>query len=240
MNLRETSLLLTRPETAAKRFQSECEERLGRFARVITSPLMEIVPVAFEGAPGPGEAPIFTSENGVAALSARGPAILEPVWCVGSRTALRAREAGYSVAGTEKDADSLVDRLLSNESAEAFVHVAGRHRRGDIVARLRAAGRGARVMEVYDQVTRPVSEPARRLLQRSEPIVAPLFSPRSAMLLVEAAVERRAVVHAICISAATRAAWSVLPGETCLVAHTPDSEGVLQAMVRLFDADTSA
>ncbi|MDV7141074.1 uroporphyrinogen-III synthase [Tropicimonas sp. TH_r6] len=240
MNLRATSLLLTRPERAALRFQSECEARLGRFAHVVVSPLMKIVPLPFEDPPGSNDIPIFTSENGVAVLAERDFVPDHPVWCVGARTALRAQDAGFLVAGVEKDAENLVNRLLSSHPAGALVHVAGRHRRGDIVGRLCAAGHDARVVEVYDQAARPLSGPASRLLQSDETIVAPLFSPRSARLLAQEAGERRAVVHAICISEATRAAWSARDGEICLTAPSPDAEGILQTMVRLFDADTSA
>ncbi|RYH10002.1 uroporphyrinogen-III synthase [Tropicimonas sp. IMCC6043] len=239
VNLGETSLLLTRPSAASERFHAQAEAEIGRFARVVISPLLRIVPLQIDETPKSGEDIVLTSENGVSALEKR-DLLGARTWCVGTRTAERARSEGAVVNAVARDGAELAEMIVELSTGKDFVHVAGRHRRGDIVGRLRAAGKRARVIEAYDQVAEPLREEAADLLQNPGDVVAPLFSPRSARLLAEAAGDRVARLHAIAISEAAADRWQGRPGERFLIAPTADAAGVLSAMGSLFDADRPA
>lgn len=240
MNLASTTLLLTRPAPAARRFRDEAQQRLGQFGAVVISPLTEIVPL--------GEVPpierdavvIFTSEHGVAHAGAGISGGRRQAWCVGQRTAARARALGFDVVGVAPTADALAEVLLACRPGKPLVHIAGVHRQGDLAARLAAAGLMAATRVVYDQAARPLSADAQALLKRSGDVIAPSFSPRSTRLLATAAEGRVARVHLAAISANAAALWVARAGETVALAPTPDFDGMIGALGSLFDADRFA
>lgn len=235
MNRTETILLLTRPLPAARRFQQLVEARIGGFGRVILSPVLRIDRLATPIAPDPDRVFLFTSANAVEALP---PDALAPVpaWCVGERTAAAARAAGFLVSGVAPDADGLMRMLRDRRPKGRFLHAAGRHRRVPLAERLTEAGLPAATVSVYDQRAVPLTDAARAALNGGQDIVAPLFSPRSARLLADAAAGRTAPVHVAAISAAALDAWPLRAGERHQIAARPDAEAVIEAMGRLFDA----
>ncbi|SDJ12057.1 uroporphyrinogen-III synthase [Aliiruegeria lutimaris] len=240
VNLRDTTLLLTRPEPASRRFSRQVEEVIGIFAKTLIAPLFEIVPLEIVSPPGLNEEIAFTSENGVRALSLHQEAGGRAAWCVGARTAERAQAEGYSVRTTKPTVKSLTEALIEDPSVTAIVHVTGQHRRGDLAETLREAGREARTLIVYDQRALPLRSEIHNILKKQTDIVAPVFSPRSADLLAGAVEHRKARIHLVAISDATAMAWSSRPGENVLIAPSPDAAGILSAMGSLFDAYPSA
>lgn len=239
MNLNDASLLLTRPRPAALRFVAQVEEKIGHFATCLQSPLLRIVPLRMDRPPEVDEEILFSSENAVEVLCASQPADGRRAWCVGARTASRAAEAGFCVLATARTARDLSNELVRARPTAPLVHVAGRHRRGDLAGTLLQSGLTARTAIAYDQVPEPLSVDAISLLQGTGDVVAPVFSPRTAHLLRQAAEGRRARLHVVAISEAA----SVLPpraGEIRRIASTPDADGVLRAMGSLFDADRHA
>ncbi|MFD0982302.1 uroporphyrinogen-III synthase [Tropicimonas aquimaris] len=240
MNISRTTLLLTRPEAASFRFRDEAEARLGAFGAVVISPLMEIVPVDFE-LPEPLPADwVFTSAHAIPEIAARIDARGRRAWCVGARTAQAAGNAGFGLCSVEPDVTSLSARIRAARPDGLILHAAGRHRRGDLVGELSAAGLQAQTVTVYDQLERPLSPEAQECLMTPGDVLAPLFSPRSARLLRQAAGGHVARLHAVAISQAAAEEWEAMPRERLEIARTPDADGVLEAMVSLFDADRSA
>ncbi|NDR57610.1 uroporphyrinogen-III synthase [Aliiruegeria sabulilitoris] len=240
VNLRNTTLLLTRPEAACRRFSRQVEETIGKFARTVIAPLFEIVPVEIASPPRLHEEIAFTSENGVRALSQQQKARGRPAWCVGARTAEMARAEGYSVRMTRPTVASLTTALIEEAAGIAIVHVTGQHRRGNLAETLREAGRTSRTLVAYDQRALTLRPDVLNILKKNVDIIAPVFSPRSANLLSQAAEQRSAHVHVVAISEATAKAWVARPGERVLIAASPDASGILSAMGSLFDADPSA
>ncbi|SFD28818.1 uroporphyrinogen-III synthase [Tropicimonas isoalkanivorans] len=238
MNLSRTTLLLTRPEEASRRFADDVARGVGRFGKVVIAPVLEIVPVEAELPDAAAVDWIFTSANAVPV--GQGVGAGGAAWCVGSRTAEAAKRAGFDVRAVAQDAESLRNVIFSNPPERPMIHVAGRHRRGDLAGDLQAAGIEARAVTVYDQQPCALSEAARRVLERPGDVVAPLFSPRSARLFGSAAKGRIARIFAVAISAATAEAWEPLAGERVIVSQTPDGEGMLATLGSLFDADRSA
>ncbi len=187
------TLLLTRPEASARRFLSELSPEALAGVDVLISPLMRIVPTGAAVALAEGEEVIFTSAQ-APGLAPAGEG--RRAYCVGARTAEAAQEAGWQVALVAETAADLLARMPGG--AAPLVHLAGRHRRGELVARLSAAGRPAQVLVLYDQEPQPLSAEAQSALAAPGPTLVPLFSPRSASLFrAEARLLKRVEVIAI-------------------------------------------
>jgi uroporphyrinogen-III synthase len=239
---RDAVLLLTRPEPAARRFAAEAEQAVGPFAQVVIAPLQRIVPLGPLPALPPGAALAFTSENGVAmavAAGLGGQAAGGPrrAYCVGARTAAAARAAGFEARAAEGCADALLAAILADPPPGPIVHLAGRHQRGDLAERLRAAGLPATRIAAYDQQAAEVSDEARAALAGARPVVAPLFSPRSAALLAERMpAAPRAPLLLVFLSPAVAEAWTGPPPLAARVAARPGSADLCHALRGLLGA----
>jgi uroporphyrinogen-III synthase len=220
-------LLLTRPAAASARTRAEVERRCPG-ARIVVSPVIEIVPADPGVLPLPAEL-ILTSENGAEAAAGLGlPAGLR-AWCVGAQTAAAARAAGFDPVSAAGDAEALLALILSREDRGLLLHLRGEHARGDIAPRLRAAGRQARDAVVYRQEEQALGPEARAVLAGAEPVVLPLYSPRSAAILA-AEGPFAAPLRLIAISPAARRAAGALATAVVCEAARPDGEAMLAAI----------
>jgi len=174
------TLLMTRPRAASERFVAGLAPDLRRRLHVIHSPLVQIAFGPDLVAPGNARGVILTSSNGVAAAQAAGVRPALPAYCVGPATAASARDAGWSVAVTCDTADALVTALTDRRPPAPLLHLRGRHARGAVADRLTAAGIETRAQEIYDQRLIAPSDAARAALDGADPVIAPLFSPRTA------------------------------------------------------------
>lgn len=165
-------ILLTRPAPQSARFAAA----LGR--PCLISPL--IAPRFLSPVLPRAEALILTSETGAEAAAR----LVKPglAFCVGDRTAEVARGLGFEVRSARGDAEALVALILSHPPL-TLLHARGREARGEVAARLTAAGRPTAEAVVYAQEPRPLSPEAEALLTRAPFVLVPLFSPRSATLL---------------------------------------------------------
>ena len=223
------TLLLTRPETAARRFLADLELAAGRHLPALIAPLMridEMTPPPPETAPA---ALILTSEQGALGAARMGYAGL-PAWCVGPRTARVARAAGLIPRPGGGTAETLFAAILAARDDGPLLHLRGDHQRGDLVQRLRAAGRSAADLVVYAQSARPADAAVRGLLDGPGPVVAPVFSPRSGALLA-AQAPVAAPLALVAISAAAARAAAPL-GAAVTLAARPDAAGMIDATLR--------
>ncbi|WP_232830853.1 uroporphyrinogen-III synthase [Tropicimonas sp. IMCC34011] len=236
LSLSRTTLLLTRPRAASERFAAMLRgwPALGGLP-VLIAPLMEIVrlPVprdVLKDASGI----VFTSVNAVEALGLPGAGL--PAWCVGPATAQAAEAAGFTVRLVARDAEELVATMTAAPEAGRLVHVGGRHRRGRVAERLTAAGWRCDPVCVYDQVPRPIGTAAQALLGGRDPVLVPVFSPRSAALFPRHA---SAPLHLAAISAAAAEAWAGPPPAAVRIAPKPDANGVARALGALINTACS-
>lgn len=229
-------LLLTRPLPAARRFLAACEAARGAPVPAILSPVMAIRPVPLTVAGRPA-ALILTSENGAAQAGA--PAFRGlPAWCVGPRTAGEARRRGLRAIAAGPDAEALLAALLAARPAGRLLHLRGQHARGDVAARLRAAGLDAEEAVAYRQDALPPSPAAREALDGPGATVVPLFSPRSALLL--AAWAPRCPLRVVAMSeAVARAALALGPRATD-IAPSPDQGAMVRATLAALEARDAA
>lgn len=224
---RTARLLLTRPEAASRRFLEACEARMGVSIPALVSPVMAIRPIGVL-LPGRPAAVILTSENGAARagdLGLRGMA----AWCVGPRTAEVACAAGLRPIEAGPDAEGLVQALLAARPPGLLLHLRGEHARGDVVERLRNGGLIAMEAVVYRQEAQAPGPAARAALDGPGPLVVPLFSPRSAVLLAD--WEPAAALHVIAISPAVAEAARVLCPESLALARSPNGDAMVETTV---------
>ncbi|ARO15621.1 uroporphyrinogen-III synthase [Ketogulonicigenium robustum] len=173
------TLLLTRPEAAARRFHAGLIAEAVATAAII-SPVLQITPITPELPKRVPAALVLTSENGAAALARLSLPAGLPAWCVGQRTADVAAAHGARPILAGPDAARLLPRLLAEGGDGPFLHLRGAHVAADVAGALRAAGRVCDEAVVYDQVVQPLTTQARACLSGASPVIVPLFSPRSA------------------------------------------------------------
>lgn len=167
-------VLLTRPIVAAKRFAAQLEGE-GRH-RVIFSPLLHIEKTATQPE---FEAAILTSENGIPdGLVGKG----RRAYCVGERTSIAARKAGFVTPLVAACADDLVAQMIKAPPVEPLTHLRGEFARGDIAERLCQAGMNCTEIITYRQIEQVFSKEAVSCFQARNTIILPLFSPRTAIL----------------------------------------------------------
>jgi uroporphyrinogen-III synthase len=223
-------LLLTRPAAASARTRAAVElARPG--VVVVESPVMEIARVPFAVGEIPGGV-ILTSENGAEVAAGLGLPEGTVAWCVGDRTAEVARAAGLRDISADGDAEALLRLILSAPEAGPLLHLRGEHARGDIVPRLRAAGRAARDAVVYRQVELPLTAGARAALGGSAPVVVPLYSPRSAAILARQG-PFAAPLRVVAMSGAVARAATALGPESIVQIDNPDGRAMLSAILGL-------
>ena len=229
------SLLLTRPHDSSGGFaQALRDAGAADFAETI-SPAIGIVFADNLPETGPVAGLILTSAQAARAWQALGGRCDLPAHAVGDATAAAARAAGLDAQSAGGDADALVARLLALRPPGPLLHLRGAHARGDIAARLTAAGLPTREAQIYDQPEQPPTQAALRLLARPGPVVAPVFSPRSAAIL-GGWLRKYPCRATLLVAAMSEAVAFALPNDhiqSLTVASRPDSSAMLAATVEL-------
>ncbi|MFN4172527.1 MAG: uroporphyrinogen-III synthase [Pseudorhodobacter sp.] len=178
---RRPAFLLTRPEAQGLRVARHLRAELGESLRIVTSPLLFPRLLHPDRPDGDFTAVIFTSQTGVAAASGM-PGLPRQAFCVGHRTAEMARAAGFSAQSAGGAAEELIALVRQTGVTGRLLHLRGEISRGDVAQSLTAAGHPTLDLVVYAQVEQPLSSEARALLTGADPVIAPLFSPRTARI----------------------------------------------------------
>jgi uroporphyrinogen-III synthase len=173
-------LLMTRPQEASDRFVAALPAALRARLNIVVSPLLDIVTTATEIDMGDARGLIFTSVNGVAAAAGLTGRRDLPCHCVGDVTAAAARAAGWQARAVGDNAEAMIAALIADPPPAPLLHLRGAHGSGDVAGRLTDAGIPTRLHAIYDQPLLPLSAPALALLDGTDPVIAPLFSPRTA------------------------------------------------------------
>ncbi|SFQ15818.1 uroporphyrinogen-III synthase [Tranquillimonas alkanivorans] len=224
-------LLLTRPEHRSRAFVEICRTR-GFAGPVIIDPIIEIVPCPLDMPLDDVPGLILTSTSAVEAVAGhdlRG----RRAWAVGERTTQAARAAGMECSFGGADANALVAHLSRERPGGPLLHLRGRHARGDVAERLAAAGVPTHSVVVYDQRDRALGPAAREALDGPNPVILPLFSPRSAALVAGQVGEVRAPLEVVAMSDAVASAWT---GSGRLqVAGMPTAAAMAEEVERICD-----
>ena len=230
MNRPAPRLLMIRPEADSRRFLDALPVAVRQGA--VVSPLMRIVtrqPAPdLSGAAGV----ILTSANGVEAAAQMDVLARGPAFCVGPRTTAAAAAQGWEAEMAGACADALVETLLRTRPRAPLVHLRGAHGRGAVARRLAEAGIATSEAVIYEQLETGPSDAARRLLDGVDPVLVPLFSPRSAKLFCALGPVRAPLVLPA-ISASAALPVRHLPGAEVHIAASPDGEAMRKLVEKL-------
>jgi uroporphyrinogen-III synthase len=149
---------------------------------------------------------------------------------VGEKTGALAREAGFVPHIGPGDADGLIAGMIATRPQGRLVHLRGKHTRGAVKDRLREAGLDCEDFVTYDQQPQMLNKDAQLALDAQEPVIFPLFSPRTATILREQG-PFCAPVHVIALSKAVADAYGSDTARQVTVAMRPDLPAMLTATV---------
>ncbi len=172
---------------------------------------------------------IFTSGNGVRSALASASLAARSVLTVGETTAELARASGADAKALGEDIESFLAN--AGHIGGRVLYCRGVHSRGELAQRLREAGADIEEAILYDQVSKRPSTAAQRLLSGSAPVVAPVFSPRTARLLSGFA-PITAPFTVIAMSPAVAKAWNG-PGDV-RVSPEPTSAAMCELTLKAF------
>lgn len=173
-------LLMTRPRAASDRFVAQLPARTRSRVTVIHSPLIEIRPLQVQTDLAGMRGMVFTSANAVNAAVAMGVDRDLPAYCVGPTTTGTATSAGWQAQMMGSTAEELIANLLQHRPHSPLMHLRGEHTRGNIAERLTESGLTVQEQSIYRQTLLSLSDEALAIADGDAPVLAPLFSPRTA------------------------------------------------------------
>lgn len=198
-------ILLTRPARQAAAFR----QMLPPDIDVVVSPVIKIIDISVKIELNRYSALVFSSQN--ALLSAAKFLELEgrQAFAVGDRTAALAQDLGMFVQSAKGSGEELVAMIIKSKTAGRLLFLHGEYSTGNIQSRLQTYGLETDSIVIYQQDVQRLSDQAITLLSGDRPVILPVFSPRSSMLLAAEvqATGATAPLHLIAISDAARQAW---------------------------------
>lgn len=224
------TILLTRPLPQSLRFARALADICD--LPVVISPLMavEVLPATLPD--GPFSAIILTSETAVSIAAGLSGLPLR-AYCVGDRTAEAARKAGFQPASAQGDAKALLALIRNAGEAGPLLHLRGEESRGNLAETLTKGGIVTDQAVIYTQRPQPLTAQARALLAGDQPLIVPLFSPRSARLFLQEAGPLRNPLWLAALSPAVAAELAGLHPDGLEIAERPDAAAMLVAVQRL-------
>ncbi|WP_168199197.1 uroporphyrinogen-III synthase [Pseudorhodobacter turbinis] len=195
------AFLLTRPLAYSQRYAATLQHCFGPGLSITISPLIAPRLLQTPFPTGPWDWLILTSETGVAAYAqhpARPSDLPKRAFCVGDRTAKAAQQAGLETISADADAVALIALIQKHSPDGQLLHICGAHRRGDVAGNLTNSGIPTKAFVLYEQEQRPLSVQAANLLSGKRPVLAPLFSPRTAAIFAGALADTSQKAPLIC------------------------------------------
>lgn len=236
---RPPTILLTRPLPQSQRFAAQLRARWPD-VEVVISPLMAPQYLQPDLPPDDFAALVLTSETGAEAarrISAAGARLPMQAICVGDRTALAAKAAGFQTRSAQGDADALIAHILTACPTGPLLVLHGADTAGNIANRLILAGIETVSRVTYVQTQQPLSATATDVLLRPSPVIVPLFSPRSARIF-HAERPKGSAIAPLWVAALSRAVAEAaveLHPSRLSTAVQPDADAMLNVVAALVD-----
>ncbi|WP_425097969.1 uroporphyrinogen-III synthase [Tropicibacter sp. S64] len=225
-------LLMTRPRAQAEGVVRALRDKGARF-REVYAPLIGVASTGDMPAQEGLDGLIFTSANGVRLWIARSGRRDLPCVTVGDATARAASESGMEAQSAQGDAEALIARMSQERPEGQWLHVHGTHSRGNIAERLSAEGLDVTEAVIYDQPEIPPTEEALTALAGKIPVIAPLYSPRTAALFARLPIKAPLLVAGL--SPAVVKPLSALHIRRQTIASRPDSDAMQTAVLELLE-----
>ncbi|MGE3623875.1 MAG: uroporphyrinogen-III synthase [Bdellovibrionales bacterium] len=236
------AVLITRPAAMAGTLASRLHA-LGY--ETVIEPLLSIVPTCAPRPAGKVDAVMITSGNVFSVLEEHSvpDGLLDlPCYCVGPRTATKARAFGFrdvrNSAGDGAELARFIDASFENRKA-AILHIAGSHTETKVRLELEGRDHGMAVWPVYHALAADELSPALRILLENRCLAAVLvFSPRTAgilhSLLVSHGLEACcADLAAICLSSAAADPLRPLGWRFLAAAEKPAEDAAIACLQKL-------
>ncbi len=201
------TLILTRPQELADRFALALGD-IG--ADVSVAPMQRISAVPDLPMPSDQEILIVTSGAGAQLAGSMWDLTGFRAYVVGARAATTLSDQGVTILGQAATAPKLIAQIKQDNPAQPLHYLRGQFVSADIENALNMAGIETHSTVIYRQVTLPVPQKLRAALQGDKPLVLPLFSARSSVILGDASAEHGATcdLHLVAISAAVDLSWT--------------------------------
>jgi uroporphyrinogen-III synthase len=229
-------ILLTRPLAQSRRFLAELQAELGD-VDVRVSPLMA---AEFFDPPYPSlrfSAVIFASETAVEAATQLkcAPDLPKTAFCVGQRTAKAAQANGFETSTAQGDAQSLIKMILAAGPTLPLLFLRGEDSVGEVAETLNSAGLETVSLVVYRQTALRLTDQAAQHLLSLNHTILPLFSPRSARLMLDECnrIGVRSPISVAALSDAVARAAQSLATNGLETAERKDSAAMVQAVAKL-------
>lgn len=175
-------LLLTRPEGGNERFCLNIEHRLGQ-CEILDSPLQKIEFLETLIEVKEESILIFTSINGLRA-SEKYNLRNKKCFVVGENTRKIATSAGYEVLASSSDQENLLKLIKLKNPTESMVHIRGKYVAGNLCDSLKNNGFSCFEITGYNQQPLKIKKQIFHKVKSGRPVILPIFSPRSAKLLL--------------------------------------------------------
>lgn len=236
------TILMTRPRAASLRWASSLA---ARDYECLIDPLLrvEAIPGARPG--GAFQAVIFTSTNAPEALLEQGETLSDllalPCFCVGPSTGAAARAFGFTdIRCGESDSGALAELIIEQITAKdrPLLHVCGETADKKAYDALAKAGIAVAAWPIYRAVAADDLAAETLARFRADGIdIVPVFSPRSARILVSLIEKNRLLPHchrivAIGLSPAVADVLRTLPWRRLRVAAAPREDEVLACLAK--------
>lgn len=229
------TILITRPEPSGAAFAKQVQKVIGAKAKIILSPVLQIEPWGELPDLAPIRHLIFSSHHGVKAFARLSDRRDIAAYAVGEATAQAGREIGLSVAACGGNARQMLERIRADARPGPYLHVRGEHTTGNLALDLNLAGIETTEAVIYRQRAAGLTEEAKESLRKKAPVILPLFSPRSARLVLSGAVvQAPAFVAAISQNVADEIPTGL--AQEVVIAQEPTAPAMLAVVHRLFDA----
>jgi uroporphyrinogen-III synthase len=139
------------------------------------------------------------------------------------------------VTSCNGDAADLIARILADTAPTPCLHLRGAHIAANIAKALTLAGTETHEAVIYRQTEGHLTARAVSLLQNGQPVIVPLFSPRSAQLFFDQAVPTGPLLVAA-ISENVRQAVPDGCAASIETAEHPTAEAMLEVIVTLWNS----
>lgn len=175
-------LLLTRPEGGNERFCLNIEHLLGQ-CEILDNPLQKIEFLETLIEVKEESILIFTSINGLRA-SEKYNLRNKKCFVVGENTRKIATSAGYEVLASSSDQENLLKLIKLKNPTESMVHIRGKHTAGNLCDSLKNNDFSCFEITGYNQQPLKIKKQIFHKVKSGRPVILPIFSPRSAKLLL--------------------------------------------------------
>ncbi len=175
---------------------------------------------------------IFSSANAVNAAKSLNVDRNLPAFCVGPVTSAAATQVGWSARMVGATAEELVASLLQLRPESPLLHLRGEHSRGNVAQRLTELGLTTHERPVYQQHLLPLTPRAEEAAAGNRPVIAPIFSPRTARQFADMWCGS-APLWLAAISEATAEPLRTLTYRRMRIANEPSPEKMTEAVKKL-------